>query len=259
MRMRLTIAYEGTAYSGWQIQEKPNPPPTIQGAVETALFKLFGQKIRVHGSGRTDAGVHALGQTAHCDLPRQPGDLRHSLNCLLPADIRILAATPAPAGFHARLDALAKTYIYNFWPEPAFMPPQLRNFYWSCGKLDLDAMRAALPCFLGSHDFSAFQNAGTPVRSAIRSILEIDLAALPQEPFLPRHLPPLRLSVRANGFLKQMARNIAGFFVWVGQGKLSPSDATLILDAKKRQALPSPTAPPQGLFLARVEYGEAAI
>ena len=147
MRLKLLISYVGTGYSGWQIQEKPKPPPTVQGALEAALRTIAGKAVRVHGSGRTDSGVHAHGQVAHCDIPdtRAGLDWRHSLNAVLPRDIRVLDASPAAPDFHARKDALRKTYVYQFWQELAFMPPHLTPFVWKCGPLNLEAAQAALP------------------------------------------------------------------------------------------------------------------
>ena len=117
MRLKLLLAYVGTRYSGWQIQEKPSPPPTIQGELEAALRTICGHNVRAHGSGRTDSGVHAHGQVVHCDVPdsRAGLDWRNSLNAILPRDIRVLHAQRAAPDFHARKDALRKTYAYQFW------------------------------------------------------------------------------------------------------------------------------------------------
>ena len=254
MRVRLTLAYNGSAWHGWQIQERANPPKTIQGEVELALSRIYGQKIRLYGAGRTDAGVHAHAQEAHCDAPRLPRDLRHSLNALLPADIRILAAREAASGFHARKDAVSKTYIYQFWREAAFMPPQFVQWAWNCGELDTGAMERALPYMTGRADFASFQNSGSSVEDTTRVINFIRLQEMPPAEFYPPHLTPLRLVVNANGFLKQMVRNIAGALAFVGRGKLSPQDIPLILEQKSRAALPAPTAPACGLALAAIEY-----
>ena len=256
MRLRLVLAYLGTAYSGWQIQEKPCPPPTIQGRLEAALHRLTGRQIRIFGSGRTDAGVHAHAQVAHCDVPdtRAGQDWRRCLNALLPDDIRVLGAFPALPDFHARKDACCKTYVYQFWQEHAFIPPALTPFVWSCGPLDVAAMLAALPCLQGEHDFASLQNAGTDIDGTVRRISHLELETMPQQSFYPTHAPLLRLRVTANGFLKQMVRNIAGLVVACGRGKLDAGQIPTILAACDRRALPSPTAPPGGLTLAQVEY-----
>lgn len=256
MRLRLLVAYVGTNYSGWQIQQKPCPPPTVQGELEQALRTLTGLDIRAYGSGRTDSGVHAHGQVAHCDVPdaREGLDWRRSLNAVLPRDIRVLEARRAEADFHARKDALRKTYVYQFWQEQAFMPPYLTPFAWKCGPLDIDAMRAALPHLLGRHDFAALRNVGTDVESTVRTVLRAELSARPPCEFYPPHAPLLRLEVSADGFLKQMVRNMAGLLAACGQGKIDPAQVPALLETCDRRAVPSVTAPPQGLALASVAY-----
>jgi len=256
MRLKMVLAYVGSAYSGWQIQEKPSPPPTIQGALEAALRIVTGQHIRVFGSGRTDAGVHAHGQVAHCNVPddRAEQDWRRCLNALLPADIRILSAGPVHESFHARKDALSKTYVYQFWTEQGFTPPALLPFVWSCGSLNVEVMREALPHLAGKQDFASLQNAGTDMESTVRHISSLELQALPPLPYYPPHAPMLALYVTANGFLKQMVRNLAGLLAACGRGRLNAADIPAILAACDRRALPSPTAPAAGLALVNVVY-----
>lgn len=255
MRLRLLLSYDGSRYCGWQIQDIPTPPPTVQAAVEAAVGRIAGRPVRVFGSGRTDAGVHAHGQVAHCDVPRRPGlDWRHALNALLPADVRVLHWQEAAPDFHARISALRKTYVYDFWQEKGFVPPRLAPFVWRSGPLDAGAMRAALPFLLGRHDFASFQNAGTEMESTVRELQAATLTELPPVEFMPPYLPCLRLTVTANGFLKQMVRNMAGLLAACGRHKLRPDQIPAILEAADRRALPSPTAPPQGLALAHVEY-----
>lgn len=256
MRIRIRLAYDGSAYGGWQIQSDASRLPTIQGELEKALFHLYGETVRVTASGRTDAGVHALGQVAHFDLPVWKGDLRPILNALLPADIRILDSHIVPPSFHSRRDAVSKTYIYTFWREPAFMAPNIRSYVWNCGPLNPRPMLAILPYFLGEHDFASFQNKGSPVKSTIRRIMDIKLEELPPMEFLGPHIPPLRLTVTADGFLKQMVRNLAGFLAHVGKDKSFARDLGSILRARDRRILPSPTAPATGLALAAVNYRE---
>lgn len=260
MRIKIKLAYDGTNYGGWQIQEKPTPPPTIQGAVETALFTLVGRQTRVFAAGRTDSGVHAHGQVAHFDVGERPRllalDWQKTLNALLPKDIRIIEAKMAPENFHARKDAISKTYVYQFWRQPEFTPPYLRQYVWSCGLVDEDAMSRALLHILGKHDFASFRNAGTDTKTSIRTILEAKLEQTPPLPHYPAALPMLVLSIRAGGFLKQMVRNIAGLLVHVGRGKMDPDAVADILAKRDRRALPSMTAPAGGLALAHVEYPE---
>lgn len=255
MRLKLALAYDGSAYCGWQLQLGGNSQPTIQGAVEAALFTLLRQSVRVHGAGRTDSGVHALGQVAHCDVPERDWDWRKRLNCVLPADIRVVKAESAEPGFHSRNDAIAKTYIYRLWQERSFMAPELRNFSWQCGPLDMNAIIPGLDLFKGVHDFASFQNAGTRVKSTVREITQITLAKCQASQWLPPHLPLLELGITGSGFLKQMVRNIAGFVVAIGKRKLAWSDLAAVLEKRSRAALPVATAPARGLFLARVDYG----
>lgn len=256
-RFRLLLAYDGRAYHGWQIQERPDAPPTIQGAVEAALFAICGRKIRVYGASRTDAGVHAYGQAAHFDLPEGEDwrrDWRHSLNALLPRDIRILQAERTSGEFHARKSALSKTYVYHYWQEPAFILPSISRRAWSVGPLDLDAMARAARLLQGEMDFASFQNRGTEIRDTTRKILEIGVRELAPQPWVPPHLPMLELTITANGFLKQMCRNLAGFLAYVGKNRLAPESLAAILAARDRRSLASPTAPAHGLALAAVSY-----
>lgn len=248
MRLKLTLAYDGSAYHGWQLQAKANPPPTVQGAVETALFTLLGVPVRVFGAGRTDAGVHALGQVCHCDTPERSWDWRERLNAVLPADIRIVAAAMAPENFHARKDALAKTYIYQFWLERAYVDPLMRNQVWQAGPLDCGLIRSGLERLLGEHDFASFRNSGTDTKTTVRRINSISLAQGEAD------LPLLRLQISGNGFLKQMVRNLAGFLAAIGRRKLAWADLGSIMAARSRAALPSATAPAYGLILTSIDY-----
>ncbi|MCR5814476.1 MAG: tRNA pseudouridine(38-40) synthase TruA [Desulfovibrio sp.] len=254
MRYRLLLSYLGSAYHGWQLQAETGPK-TIQGIVEEKLAIISRQKIRVIAAGRTDAGVHALGQNAHCDLPTLTvRDLARSLNALLPWDIRILRAVPTEPDFHARFQAKAKTYVYRFWTERAFLPPQLAPFVWQTGALDASAMHAALPSLLGSHDFSSVENSGSDIKSHVRTITQAKLLVCPNSPYLPAHAPELVLKLTADGFLKQMVRNLAGLLVLVGKKRLPPEALAEILEARSRAANPARTAPAQGLTLARIFY-----
>lgn len=222
--------------------------------MEAALFQLTGTPIRVLGAGRTDAGVHAIGQVCHCDVPGRNWDWQKRLNAVLPQAIRILGAEKADPAFHARRDATGKIYIYDLWPEQAFVAPLWRNRVFQCGSLDLTAIRSGLQLFLGEHDFASFQNSGTEIQSTRRIITDIRLAELPGPDYFPACAPALRLTITGNGFLKQMVRNMIGFMLWIGRHKSSWEALPAILAAKKRSALPSPAAPALGLTLARVLY-----
>lgn len=256
MRLRILLAYRGSNYSGWQIQESANPPPTIQGCLERALAVLNRSPVRVTGSGRTDAGVHALGQVAHCDVT---GNLtghawRKGLNALLPSDIRVLETAEAQPHFHARMDARRKTYIYHFWQERDLLPPMLKDYIWSCGPLDLESMRTAMRALRGERDFAALQNRGAETCYTVRRIFSIGIEPMKQLEYWPAHRPMLRLTVTANGFLKQMVRNMAGLLAAAGQHRLAPAEIPALLDTRERRSLPSVTAPAAGLSLASVEY-----
>ena len=259
MRIKLVLAYVGTAYCGWQIQCKPSPPPTIQGELEKALAQICGENVRVFGAGRTDAGVHAHAQVAHVDVPqrvaeRRNFDWRRRLNALLPDDIRIVSAAPCATDFHARNSAVEKIYLYQFWQDRAFVPPALAPFVWRSGPLDMTAMQQALTHVPGERDWRSLQNAGTELESTVRNVISARLLVLPSIPFYPPHAPMLCLEVTANGFLKQMVRNLAGLLAFVGRGQVRPDDVPCLLDNCDRMQNPAPTAPAEGLFLARVVY-----
>lgn len=255
MRVRIILAYDGGGTGGWQIQERPDPPFTFQGALEAALARLTGKRTRVYGAGRTDAGAHALGQNAHFDVDDKYADWdwRARLNALLPENIRALAAYAAPDDFHARKSALGKTYAYYFWLNSDYAPPRSRDFVWACGELAAEKMRACLPHFVGERDFASLQNAGTPVFSTVREIYETKLERLAEDAFFGEK-DLLRLTVRGNGFLKQMVRNMAGVLWAAGKGKIGPKEVGDMLAAKDRRALKTATAPARGLFLVSVEY-----
>lgn len=267
---KLVIAYHGALYQGWQKQAKRNSAPTVQEEIEKALHKIFkGKKITLHGSGRTDSGVHARAQVAHLrvdsDLP--PSTLLKAINAHLPDDIRVIQLEPCSEKFHAQMDVKAKTYRYFILnTESGKTPvhsPFLRPYAWFVTyKLDLEAMRAALKKLEGSHDFKSFQNVGTPLADTVREILSAELIEhgnsnrhedLPWLPGPDHEAKLLEIRVRGSGFLKQMVRNIVGTIVEVGRSKISPSDIEKILSQKNR-ASSGMTAPPYGLFLDSVEY-----
>lgn len=244
-RYRCTLAYDGTAYHGWQVQPRHR---TIQGECERVLHELSGHRIRVEASGRTDTGVHARGQVAHFDwpLPARPATkLWLGMNALLPPDIRVLAGRAVPPSFHARFSAKAKEYRYFIHTaEP--VPPDVRCYRLPVrDPLDVSAMRAAAKRLEGYHDFAAF--AANPNR-------ELDgthrtLTAL----HITQRGPLIVIRARGDGFLYKMVRSLAGFLIRVGRGELAPTDTQPILESRVRTAR-VPTAPPQGLFLWHVYY-----
>ncbi|MCL1915457.1 MAG: tRNA pseudouridine(38-40) synthase TruA [Desulfovibrionaceae bacterium] len=267
-RVKLTLAYIGTHFAGWQVQSPQSPGQagghsavrTVQGELEAALGRLLGETVRVHGAGRTDAGVHADMQVAHFDAPEHLAHINWpaALRRLLPPDLDVLLAEEVPPGFHARFSATGKVYTYVLSLSSSPPPPKLRPFVWSAGPLDLERMdQAALP-LLGEHDFAAFRNAGNETASSTRrldQILRLSWNPFPESPAGHR-APGLYWAWRftGNGFLKQMVRNLMGFLAAVGRGKLSPEDAGRILAGRDRRALPSAAAPARGLTLSRVLY-----
>jgi len=243
-RYRMTVAYDGGPFAGWQVQPDR---PTIQGELESALQQLTGAPARVHASGRTDTGVHARGQVAHFDLARrvEPRRLLLGLNAVLPDSIRVTALAAAPGAFHARYSATGKEYRYFIWNGPQ-TPPWLRGWRTPMrDPLDVAAMRAAAAPLIGEHDFAAFSaNPHREIEGTVRRLDELRLI---------RRGPELTLIARGNGFLYRMVRSLAGFLIRVGQGALPPESAVDILASRIRTAR-VPTAPPQGLFLWRVNY-----
>jgi tRNA pseudouridine38-40 synthase len=288
---KLTLAYDGTAFHGWQVQLNLR---TIQGTLADALHRMTGESILPQGSGRTDAGVHALGQVASFQLeaPIPAANLQHALNRALPSSIRVLAAEIVPEDFHARRSAQRKTYEYRIFlrkaatnpgapssrgfiaqggvlQEPGFpasgfsslekdriCSPMLAPFVWDCPlPLDLSTMKQAASHVVGTHDFTSFA-ASDP-----------DLATREAEPDSPPPSPVRTLShsqwteqdglllyrITGSGFLHHMVRNLVGTFVHAGTGRIAPESIPAILAARDRSAA-GPTAPASGLFLMQVEY-----
>jgi len=238
---KLTIAYDGTNYGGWQLQ--PNAV-TIQGLLEAALKRIAGRRVVVHGSGRTDAGVHARAQVASCTLITQhrPPVLRRALNANLPEDVRVLRAQQVDAGFHARFSAKAKQYRYQI-DCGAVADPFLRPYAWHHPRpLNLAAMRRAARLLVGRHDFTALS--AKSERHPVRTIQRLTIT---------RRGDLLTITVVADGFLYKMVRSIVGAVVKVGEGKLMGKELRELLRVKNRAALVE-TAPAKGLFLWKVWY-----
>jgi tRNA pseudouridine38-40 synthase len=245
VRLMLTLAYVGARFHGWQLQPGVR---SVQGCLEEALSRLAGCHVRAHGAGRTDSGVHALGQVAHVDVPASRADLpwQRALNALLPADICVTSVSFAQPAFHARFDALWKTYSYTLWTEPGYLLPQRRGLVWPTGPLDLQQMALAAQKLVGHRDWSSFQNQGTPVRSTMRTVFDIQCIA-------GTHSEETIWLITADGFLKQMARNIMGCLVMIGRGRLIISQMEDIVQQGRRELAPA-SAPAQGLCLERVDY-----
>ncbi|NLB22618.1 MAG: tRNA pseudouridine(38-40) synthase TruA [Clostridium sp.] len=244
--IRLILEFDGSAFSGWQVQVKGR---TVQGEIERAIYEVTGEKVRVTGCSRTDAGVHAkqfvLNFPTKTKIPAER--LRYPLNNKLPADIRILESTKVPLTFHARKHALAKTYVYRF--INAEIEPAIGRQYISLekGELDEAAMQAVLPLFLGRHDFKAFMSQGSPVASTLRVIYQLKLE---------RDNNQYTLSVTGNGFLYNMVRIIVGTLFYVGHGTRTLEDVRRALTLGNRD-LAGKVAQARGLMLERVIYDPA--
>ncbi len=246
-KYKLTIAYDGTAYEGWQVQKIGLG---VQQKLEEALARLFPSKPRLHSSSRTDTGVHALGMVAHFEAPRpecriKGRKLALALNAWLPEDIRVVTAARAPKDFHARFSAVGKQYRYYIWNAPA-MNPLLRHTAWHVTRpLGIRAMRQAAGFFVGRHDFRSFTaNPGYHRESTVRALRRCEIR---------RTGALLTIHIEGEGFLYKMCRGLAGTLVEVGLGKLAPRDIPRILAGKDRR-LGGMTAPAQGLVLWKVLY-----
>ena len=245
--IKLTLAYDGAAYAGWQVQPGQ---ATVQGVLEAALERITGEPIRVIASGRTDAGVHALEQVASfrtgSDLAA--GVFARALNAELPHDVAVLAAAEAPEGFHALRDAVRKRYRYVIHDGPVRDVFRRHYCWWHHGRLDAEAMDRAARPLVGRHDFSSFQSSGAERASSVRTIYEIGVGR-----GQGGDARLITIEVEANGFLYNMVRAIVGTLVEVGRGARSEPWVAEVLAAADRRAAGS-NAPPQGLFLVHVDY-----
>jgi tRNA pseudouridine38-40 synthase len=276
--LKLTLAYDGSAFHGWQVQPGK---PTIQGTLAAAIEGLTGEKLLPQGSGRTDAGVHALAQVAtfHTASSIPAANFRVVLNDRLPAAIRVLAVEEAPADFHARHSALAKCYHYRIWRGEVVPPFLARYVTHHPYPLNETAMQQAAALVAGQHDFTSFAavdpdralRLGGPYLPVVGKCGDSTCGA--GGPYLPssgkcgattnlrtihesrfeRHADELLYIVRGNGFLHHMVRNLVGTFLLAGKGSIAPSEVLAILQARDRRAA-GPTAPPEGLYLVEVEY-----
>jgi len=243
----ITVAYEGTAYAGWQVQPGVT---TIQGVLEAAAERLNGEPTRILGAGRTDAGVHALGQAARFLTPRDLAAARvpHALHAYLPNDVVVCGAREVPPGFHPIKDAVAKHYRYTFRVASFSDPLDRRHVLFVEKPLELAAMRQAAGHFVGEHDFSGFQKTGSPRNSTVRTLSQLDVET---------HGHYISVRLVGNGFLYGMARNLAGTLLRVGHGKLDPESIPEGL-AQGTRAIAGPCLAARGLCLVRVDYGGTA-
>lgn len=241
--MRLTVAYDGTCYHGWQIQ--PNGI-TIESELNRCLTELLREEIKVIGASRTDSGVHAMGNIAVFDtVSRMPADkISYALNQRLPEDIRIQKSEEVAGGWHPRHCASRKTYEYHIYRAAFPMPVKRLYSLFTYAELDVVKMRQAAACLEGEHDFKSFCQANAQTETTIRTIFSAQVLEEKDE---------LIIRICGNGFLYNMVRIIAGTLLEVGQGKRSPEDIVRILDQRNR-AEAGPTAPPHGLVLVKYEY-----
>jgi len=245
--LKLTIAYEGTAYAGWQTQKVGLG---VQQVIEEALEKIFGIPLRLHSSSRTDTGVHARGMVAHLEVPdeRWKMTIRKfplAVNAMLPEDIRVMAAVRAPDGFHARFAALSKEYRYYVWNHFA-MDPLRRQVAWLVpSSLDLAAMKQAAAVCQGTHDFAAFAGRRDyEMKTTVRTLHQFSFT---------KSGPLITFRLVGDGFLYKMCRGLVGTVIQVGQGKVAAEQMIEIISSRDR-TLAGMTAPAHGLVLWRVNY-----
>jgi len=253
-KIKLRIEYDGTAFHGWQAQKNR---PAIQTILEETILKITGEKSKITGASRTDAGVHALGQVAafrtHSSL--EPETIQKALNALLPYDIRILEVTDVKDAFHPRYDAIKKSYFYiiaNQRLSSAF----LYRYTWTVQQtLDRACMKEAAHVLVGTHDFSAFQGSGSGVKNPVREIFSLSMEDFNSLDFMTIRYKGnfIKMRIEATGFLRHMVRNIAGTLVEIGRGRI-PSDQMRDILASRNRRRAGPTAPANGLFLERVVY-----
>lgn len=254
--IRLILQYDGSDYSGWQVQRKEK---TIQRLIEDAVYSVTGERIRVTGAGRTDAGVHALAQVAAFKTQSnlEPHVLLRAVNANLPFDIRVIDAVECSADFHPRYSAKNKTYSYII-SHPGTYSVFLRKYSWQIPyqlSRNIGIMRKAAKYLIGKHDFSCFRASGCSSKNPVRTIIKIEILESSSVDFMSFkfNVPIIKISIQADAFLRHMVRNIVGTLVEVGKGKLSPLRMKDILESKDRGAA-GQTAPAQGLFLEKIEY-----
>jgi tRNA pseudouridine38-40 synthase len=241
--LKLTLAYDGTRLVGWQRQADGD---SVQGLLEDALARFEGASVTVHGAGRTDAGVHALGQVASVQVTcaHDLATLTRALNAQLPEDVRVLAIDEMPADFHARFNARSKTYRYEI-RHGTIADPFERAYVWHMPeRLAAEAMVAAADVLIGTHDFAAFQSIGTPTRNSVRTVTQSTVIDANGR---------MTYEISGDGFLRHMVRAIVGTLVEIGRGFREPALMASLLRGSARGDA-GPTAPPQGLFLVRVDY-----
>ncbi len=241
--IRLTLAFEGTAYHGWQVQDNS---ATLQGLLSEAIAKITGERVSLTGSGRTDAGTHARGLVANFFTESRvaPAQLVRALNGILPRDIRVLSARHVNPDFHARRDAVSKVYRYQIYLGPILAPHLLREYFHFPYPVDISKMERAARLFVGEHDFASFAKTKSSTSSTVRRIFRCELK---------KHGLRLLLTVEGNGFLHHMVRNMAGTLLEVGRGFIRLDDFRELF-VKRDRKFAGFTAPAHGLVLLKVQY-----
>jgi len=244
LRLKLTIQYDGTDFSGWQFQPGLR---TIQGLLQDAVSAVEEVPTIVHGAGRTDAGVHALGQVGHVDVLKQhdPDTWVRAINAHLDRDVQVMAVSQVPDSFHARRSAIGKAYRYQVWTGAAVSPLVRHYVAHSRVRLDLERMREAARVLVGKHDFEAFTVTDRETKTTVRDLRRLEIVEEGDS--------LLSIQAEANGFLRAMVRTLAGTLMAIGDGRLELGSIEAALRERRRD-LAGPTAPAAGLTLLRVDY-----
>ena len=249
MNYLLTLQYDGTEFSGWQVQGEGR---TVQGELTRVLSLLEGRAVAVHGSGRTDAGVHAEGQVANVHLEREwtPSKLRGAINGNLASDVRVMDVSVAHEDFHARFSARGKTYVYRVFNSQVLSPFWMRYAYREARPLDVERMQEAARLFLGEHDWTAFSAAQSDAESRVRVLTQLDVTKCWDE---RGRADLIEIEASANGFLRYMVRSIAGTLLAAGRGEIELDTIARAIESGER-SLAGATAPAHGLTLLKVHY-----
>jgi tRNA pseudouridine38-40 synthase len=239
----MRIMFDGSGYHGWQVQKSD---VTVAGTLESAFSRLCGHTVKIHGCGRTDAGVHAERYCANFKTSSSipPERLPFAVNPLLPADIVVQSAVLAPKDFNANLSCIKKEYTYRIHNAQIQNPFYHKRAYFYPKTLDIEAMKNAAKYFVGTHDFAAVRSVGSNTKTTVRTVFQYEIE---------EDTPLLELRACANGFLYNMARAMAGTLLYVSEGKISPDELPRLLEQKDRR-LTGPTVPPDGLYLTRIWY-----